>query len=94
MFERSDHAATGITVSSPASAYLDRLYYDTLLHDAAALRYLASRVGVDRLVIGSDDGFPPADHDPLGSLRRAGFGEEEIHRIADGNPRRLFTRLA
>jgi hypothetical protein len=48
---------------------------------------------VDRLVIGSDDGFPPADHDPLGSLRRAGFSEEEIHRIAEANPRRLFARL-
>ena len=48
---------------------------------------------MDRLVIGSDDGFPPADHDPLGSLRRAGFSEEEVHLIADGNPRRLFERL-
>ena len=93
MFGRSDHAATGIVASSPPSAYLDRLSYDTLLHDARTLRHLASRVGVDRLVIGSDDGFPPADHDPLGSLRRAGFSAEEIHRIADANPRRLFERL-
>ena len=94
MFARSDHAATGISTASPPSSYLDRLTYDTLLHDADALRYLASRVGVDHLVIGTDDGFPPADHDPLGSLRRAGFSEEEIRRIADANPRRLFTRLA
>jgi aminocarboxymuconate-semialdehyde decarboxylase len=93
MFERSDHAATGIATASPPSAYLGRLFYDTLLHDAQALRYLTSRVGVDRLVIGTDDGFPPADHDPLGSLRRAGFSKEEIHRIADANPRGLFARL-
>jgi aminocarboxymuconate-semialdehyde decarboxylase len=66
------------------------MYYDTILHDPEALRYLASRVQVDRLVIGSDDGFPPADHDPLRSLRRAGFGDEEIHRIAELNPRALF----
>ncbi|MBI1737465.1 MAG: amidohydrolase [Candidatus Rokubacteria bacterium] len=90
MHERSDRAATGIAASSRPSAYLARLYYDTLLHDAASLRFLASRVGVERLVVGTDDGFPPVDRDPLGSLTRAGFGADEIRRIADANPRRLF----
>jgi aminocarboxymuconate-semialdehyde decarboxylase len=41
-------------------------------------------------VIGSDDSFPPADHDPIGSLRRAGFTGEQIHQIAETNPRALF----
>jgi aminocarboxymuconate-semialdehyde decarboxylase len=93
MFQRSDRAATGIAATSPPSAYLGRLTYDTILHDPRALRYLADRVGVERLVIGSDDSFPPADHDPLASLRAAGFGAEEIRRIGEANPRRLF-RLA
>lgn len=90
MFERSDHAGAGIAAASPPSAYLGRLHYDTILHDPHALRYLASRVGVERLVIGSDDSFPPADHDPLASLRAAGFSADEIHRIGEVNPRRLF----
>ena len=90
MHERSDHATAEITATSPPSAYLGRLYYDTLLHDPQALRYLESRVGVDRLVIGTDDGFPPADPDPLKSLARAGFSADEIHRIAETTPRRLF----
>jgi aminocarboxymuconate-semialdehyde decarboxylase len=90
MFQRSDRAATGIAATSLPSAYLSRLYYDTILHDPRALRYLADRVGIDRLVIGSDDSFPPADHDPLASLRAAGFSGEEIHRIGEENPRRLF----
>jgi aminocarboxymuconate-semialdehyde decarboxylase len=90
MHQRSDRAATGIAAASPPSAYLRRMYYDTILHDPQALRYLASRVEIDRLLIGSDDGFPPADHDPLGSLRRAGFSAEDIHRIGELNPRALF----
>src|SRR2546421_2217816 len=89
MFERSDRAATGITATSPPSAYLARMYYDTILHDPRALAYLASRVGIDRLVIGSDDSFPPADHDPLASLRAAGFSAPEIQRVGGTNPRRL-----
>jgi aminocarboxymuconate-semialdehyde decarboxylase len=90
MHARSDRAATGIAATAAPSAYLERMYYDTILHDPGALRYLASRVGIDRLLVGSDDGFPPADHDPLGSLRRAGFTADEIDRIAEANPRRLF----
>jgi aminocarboxymuconate-semialdehyde decarboxylase len=90
MFQRSDRAGAGIAAASAPSAYLRRLHYDTILHDAKALRYLADRVGTEQLVIGSDDSFPPADHDPLGSLRAAGFGAEEIHRIGETNPRRLF----
>jgi aminocarboxymuconate-semialdehyde decarboxylase len=90
MHQRSDRAATGITSTSPPSAYLARLYYDTLLHDADSLRFLAGRVGVDRLVIGTDDGFPPADHDPLGRRARAGFGAAQCRRITDENPRQLL----
>lgn len=93
MFGRSDRAATGIVATSAPSAYVRRMFYDTILHDSEALRYLAGRVGVERLVIGSDDAFPPADHDPLASLRRAGFGPDEIHRIAETNPRTLFGRI-
>ena len=93
MFARSDHPSTGITSSSPPSTYLTRFFYDTLLHDAAALRYLRSRVGVDHLVIGTDDGFPPADHDPLRSLTTAGFTPPEITQIATENPFRIFPRL-
>ena len=93
MWSRSDHAATGITAAAAPSAYLGRLFYDTLLHDRTALRYLASRVGVDHLLIGTDDGFPPADHAPMTSLKAAGFSAAEINQIADENPRTLFPRL-
>jgi len=90
MFQRSDRVAAGIAATSPPSAYLRHMSYDTILHDPRALRYLADRVGIERLVIGSDDSFPPADHDPLASLRAAGFSAEEMHRIGETNPRRLF----
>jgi aminocarboxymuconate-semialdehyde decarboxylase len=90
MHARSNHDATGIASKAAPSTYLRRMYYDTILHDPAALRHLASLVKVDRIVIGTDDSFPPADHDPLGTLRGAGFSDEEIHRIAELNPRELF----
>lgn len=89
MHERAD-PAQGITAEARPSAYLRRFWYDTILHDAAALRYLADRVQVDRVVLGSDDSFPPADREPLESLRAAGFDASQIRRITEDNPRQLF----
>jgi len=39
-------------------------YYDTVLHDAAALAFAVRRIGADRFVIGTDDPFPMAIEDP------------------------------
>jgi aminocarboxymuconate-semialdehyde decarboxylase len=68
--------------------------YDTIVHAPKALRFLADFVGMDRLVLGTDYSFPPADLQPLASLRAAGFSTPDVSRIADKNPRRLFSRLA
>jgi aminocarboxymuconate-semialdehyde decarboxylase len=36
---------------------LKRFWYDTILYNPASLRFLADRVGSDRLVVGSDYPF-------------------------------------
>jgi aminocarboxymuconate-semialdehyde decarboxylase len=89
MHERADKAQ-GIVAAAKPSSYLRRMWYDTILHDATALRYLAGRVKADRIVLGSDDSFPPADRDPLASLRAAGFDASEMKLITEDNPRQLF----
>lgn len=88
MHERSH--SDDIVSRQPPSAYLHRMYYDSILHEPQALRYLKERVGCERIVMGTDDSFPPADRDPLGSLRAAGFTAGEIQRIASTTPARLF----
>jgi aminocarboxymuconate-semialdehyde decarboxylase len=90
MYDRSDKAATGIAAKNKPSTYLRRFHYDTIVHEPLALRFLAEAVQPDRMVLGSDDPFPPADRDPLGSLRHAGFSQADITTIADTNPNRLF----
>jgi aminocarboxymuconate-semialdehyde decarboxylase len=51
------------------SDYLPRFYYDTCVYDPSVLDALASRVGPDRLVLGSDQ--PVGEPDPVGFVRRA-----------------------
>jgi aminocarboxymuconate-semialdehyde decarboxylase len=90
MHQRMDRKGQQDLALLSPSEYLTRLSYDTILHEPAALRYLIERVGADRVVLGSDDSFPPADHDPMATLRATGIGAGDIERIADANPRRLF----
>lgn len=93
MHARSDHAAQGITAQEPPSAYVGRLAFDTIVHAPKTLRFLAESMGLDRLVLGTDESFPPADLDPLGHLKAAGFSAAEIDTISEGTPRKLFTRI-
>ncbi len=57
------------TLADPSKA-LSMLYYDTLLHDPAALEFLISAVGIDRIMLGSDMPFPIGDPSPLEILHR------------------------
>lgn len=49
------------------SDYLRSIYYDTCVYGAAVLEDLVDKVGVDRIVLGSD--YPVGDRDPFAILR-------------------------
>jgi aminocarboxymuconate-semialdehyde decarboxylase len=93
MHERMDKLAQGDVARAPPSAYLKRFFYDTILHDGDILRWLASRVSVERIVLGSDYSFPPADRDPVSTVRNAGFTPDEQRAILEDNAYALFPAL-
>lgn len=93
MHERMDREGQGDVAKNAPSAYLRRFYYDTILHEPGILRWLAGRVSAERIVLGSDYSFPPADLTPVHTVRAAGFSPAEIELILDRNARRLFPRL-
>lgn len=53
------------SVKNPLGQYANNLYYDTVLHDDAAFRYLVERVGAGQVALGSDYPFPLRDPDPV-----------------------------
>jgi aminocarboxymuconate-semialdehyde decarboxylase len=59
------------TTPRPPSAYLDRLYYDTISHYDPALRYLVDTVGSGQVVLGTDHPFDIGDPTPLETIGRA-----------------------
>lgn len=81
------------TPSTPAqapSAYLRQFYYDTILYDAAAIKFLRDLVGVDRLLMGTDYPFPVVEQDPVRFLQASGFSPADVDQIGGELSCQLF----
>jgi aminocarboxymuconate-semialdehyde decarboxylase len=92
MHQRMDRAAQGDAAREPPTAYVRRFAYDSILHHGAPLRFLAELAGSDRIMLGTDYSFPPADMSPLSTLAQAGLTKSEVEAITAGNALRLFPR--
>lgn len=64
-----------------------RLYFDSVVFDADALRFLVTKVGADRVLLGSDYPFPIGDLQPRGVL--AELSDQERAVIERGTGRLL-----
>ncbi|AVV44195.1 amidohydrolase family protein [Streptomyces sp. ID05-04B] len=81
------HSARNIT--RLPSEYLRDLYFDTCVYDPETLKALVGRVGVDRIVLGSD--YPVGDPDPVGFVERCpGLSPEQITAIKSSTGTRLL----
>lgn len=73
--------------------YLAAFYYDTIAHGSEALRYLITRVGAERVLIGTDHPYDMGDADPLATLGEVpGLSERERALIAGENAVALLSR--
>lgn len=71
-------------------AALAAMYYDTIVQDTRALRYLADVVGADRIMMGSDMPFPIGDLAPLNIVKETSFTDNERASINGGLAKQLF----
>ena len=69
---------------------LSAMYYDTIVQDKRALRYLADIVGADRVMMGSDMPFPLGDLAPLKIVEETSFSDAERKSINGGLATKLF----
>src|SRR5919199_3231517 len=73
----------------PPSAYLRRFWYDTLAFRPDTLAFLASVVGLDRLIFGTDYPFPMQDPDAVRTVEAA-LPEADFEATWSGNARSLL----
>lgn len=66
------------------TSYLERsraLYYDTVLHDAEALRFLEQRVSYKNILLGTDYPFDMGDERPVDTINAIGLSREKTEYI-------------
>ncbi len=62
-----------------------RIYVDSLVHDARALRYLLDTMGVDRVALGSDYPFPLGEDEPGRLIESLGLPAADTDRLLCGS---------
>ncbi len=80
------------TMPTPPLEQAQRLFFDTLVYDPQALRYLVERFGSERLMIGTDYPFQILETDPIGRLAEAGFDAELVARLRHDNAQRFLAK--
>ena len=78
------------SLSEAPSVTARRFYYDDLVFNPTAIRFLAETFGESQIVLGTDYPFALGDSTPLATLGQAGFGAGTIAAITSGNARRFL----
>ena len=81
-----------VNIDRPPSAYAQRLFFDCLTHDRAALVAMAERFGSTRFMLGSDYPFDMGVADPRAQLRGLALPDAAIADI-DHRTAREFLHL-
>jgi aminocarboxymuconate-semialdehyde decarboxylase len=72
--------------------YFRMLYFDTIIHDRLALRYLVDTVGADRTIHGTDYPADMSDSEQVPVIRQmAGLSDVDKEMILGGNALNLIT---
>ncbi len=74
---------------SPA-VYARRFFYDALVFDPSAVRFVIDSFGASQILVGTDYPFAMGEPDPLGALRKAGLDAGVLEAIGSGNARRFL----
>ncbi|HVL35120.1 MAG TPA: amidohydrolase family protein [Burkholderiales bacterium] len=78
------------SLAEAPAATARRFYYDHLVFDPAAVRFVVAAFGASQVMAGSDYPFNMGDPDPVGTLEAAGFDATTHAAVSAGNARRFL----
>jgi aminocarboxymuconate-semialdehyde decarboxylase len=74
-----------VETTTPPREFVDKLYFDSLVHDAMTLDFLVDKVGADRLALGTDYPFPLGEHRPGKLVESTSYPPHVKERILSGS---------
>jgi aminocarboxymuconate-semialdehyde decarboxylase len=77
-------------LSESPAATARRFFYDALVFDPLAVRFVIDSFGSSQICVGSDYPYAMADPDPVGTLEKAGLDATVLAAIRSGNARRFL----
>ena len=66
-----------------------RLYFDSVVYDAATIRFIAEQAGADHILMGTDEPFVIAEPEPVKLIDACSFGAADRQAILGGTAARL-----
>ena len=72
-------------ISKKPSHYLQKLYFDSIVHSVSALQYLIQVVGADRVVVGTDYPMAMGDPEPVSKIKQLNLSDQERNQILGAN---------
>ena len=81
-------AKEGLAESPAVTA--KRFYYDDLVFDPKAIRFLVESFGASQIVLGTDYPFAMGESDPLATLTAAGFDARTVSAITSANAKKFL----
>ncbi|MGH8871375.1 MAG: amidohydrolase family protein [Acidimicrobiia bacterium] len=81
-------------ISTPPAEQARRLYYDTVLHDSAALAFLVGQMGADRVLLGTDYPFEMGDPEPVATIASIpSLSDDQRRQIMGENVSRILAGM-
>ena len=77
-------------ISAKPSVYMQRFFYDSVIFDQDMLARLVTKVGADRIMMGSDYPRGEIETDPVGFVSTAGLSGDNQEKILSRNAMELF----
>ncbi|RIB03176.1 2-amino-3-carboxymuconate-6-semialdehyde decarboxylase [Gigaspora rosea] len=80
-----------IKIKKSPLEYINRIYVDSLVHDEDTLQFLIKKIGIDKIMLGSDYPFPLGEHHPGKLIEGCDWlSDEDKEKLLSGNLLKFF----